>query len=62
VVSFAQVTLKPIFKPNRPFRAITEGAALGSSYGAASAVAAATHKPPLLVLVVGKPRAPTTSA
>jgi lipid A ethanolaminephosphotransferase len=50
VVSFAQVTLKPIFKPNRPFRAITEGA-LGSSYGAASAVAAATHKPPLLVLV-----------
>lgn len=54
VVSFAQVTLKPIFKPNRPFRAITEGTALGSSYGAASAVAAATHKPPLLVLVVGE--------
>lgn len=52
VVSFTQVTLKPLFKPNRPFRAITEGAALGSTY-AAGAVAG-THKPPLLVLVVGE--------
>lgn len=51
VVSFTQVTLKPLFKPNRPFRAITEGAALGGTYAAA---AAGTHKPPLLVLVVGE--------
>lgn len=51
VVSFAQVTLKPLFKPNRPFRAITEGAVLGGTYAAA---AASTHKPPLLVLVVGE--------
>ena len=54
VVSFLQVTLKPIFKPNRPFRPITDGAALGATYSAASAATAAAHKPPLLVLVVGE--------
>ena len=52
VVSFTEVTLKPIIKPKRPFRGITEGAALGASYAATAG--AAVHKPPLLVLVVGE--------
>jgi lipid A ethanolaminephosphotransferase len=51
VVSLAQTTLKPLFKPHRPFQNITEGAALGGTYTAA---VAGTHKPPLLVLVVGE--------
>lgn len=52
VVSLVSVTLKPLFQANRPFRAITEGAVLGSTYAAAAVAAPA--KPPLLVLVVGE--------
>jgi lipid A ethanolaminephosphotransferase len=52
VVAFADVTLKPWFRPHRPFRSISEGAALGSSYGPTSGATAS--KPPLLVLVVGE--------
>ena len=60
VSSVANVTLKPLFKPQRPFQRITEGALLGSSYGTspvrAMSTAATTtgHKPPLLVLIVGE--------
>jgi len=51
VVSWANVTLKPIFKPKKPFQPVIEGATLGASY---AAQAAGQHKPPLLVLVVGE--------
>lgn len=59
VTSVANVTLKPLFKPQRAFQHITAGAALGSSYSAnplraMSTHAVAGHKPPLLVLVVGE--------
>ena len=51
VVSWANVTLKPVFKPKKPFQPVTAGAALGASY---AAQAAGQIKPPLLVLVVGE--------
>ncbi len=51
VVSWANVTLKPIFKPKKPFQPVTAGTTLGASY---TAQAAGRHKPPLLVLVVGE--------
>lgn len=59
VTSVANVTLKPLFKPKRAFQRITEGAALGGSYGTPqmhgmSTARAARHKPPLMVLIVGE--------
>lgn len=51
VVSWANVTLKPILKPKKPFQPVTAGAALGASY---AAQAAGQIKPPLLILVVGE--------
>jgi lipid A ethanolaminephosphotransferase len=67
IVALADVTLKPLFIPARPFVSILGGARLGSTYGAAlaaggpapvlpvsTASGAAAHKPPLLVLVVGE--------
>lgn len=51
IVSWTEVVLKPIVKPNKPFQPIHAGAALGASYGAQ---AAGQLKPPLLVLVVGE--------
>ncbi|WP_349630301.1 sulfatase-like hydrolase/transferase [Acidovorax sp. CCYZU-2555] len=67
IVALADVTLKPLLMPARPFVSILGGAGLGASYGAAQAtggpasiqpaslaVGTSTHKPPLLVLVVGE--------
>lgn len=67
IVALADVTLKPLLMPARPFVSILGGAGLGASYGAAQAtggpassqpasmaVGSSTHKPPLLVLVVGE--------
>ena len=62
IVALADVTLKPLLMPARPFVSILGGAALGPSYGAGAARAlpvalsegAAARKPPLLVLVVGE--------
>lgn len=69
IVALADVTLKPMLMPARPFVSILAGAALGASYGpvlasgpveparslpVAFAPGAGTHKPPLLVLVVGE--------
>lgn len=54
VVALSQVTLKPLFKTQRAFRTISEGATLGMSYGSGGHAAAAARKPPLLVLVVGE--------
>ena len=58
IVSFSNATLKPLFKRPRPFQRISEGVALGSTYGGGSALAAAApgtaRKPPLLVLIVGE--------
>ena len=51
VVSWSNVTLKPILKPKKPFQPVIEGAALGATY---RAQAAGQVKPPLLVLVVGE--------
>ena len=42
VVSWANVTLKPVFKPKKPFQPVTAGAAQGASY-AAQAAACATR-------------------
>lgn len=47
VLSFADVTLKPLFKRPRPFISIAAGAQLGASYGMAA-------RPLLLALVVGE--------
>lgn len=59
VVSVGNVTLKPLFKTQRPFQQISDDAALGSSYAAGpirptAAGAGTARKPPLLVLVVGE--------
>lgn len=67
IVALADVTLKPLLIPARPFVSILGGAGLGATYGAALAAGgpapvlpvsttsgAAAHKPPLLVLVVGE--------
>lgn len=58
IVSFSDVTLKPLFKHKRPFQRISDDATLGSSYRAANILHASTaasgHKPPLLVLIVGE--------
>ena len=65
IVALADVTLKPLLMPARPFVSILGGAGLGASYGPVLAsgsatpahgvpVVAAAHKPPLLVLVVGE--------
>ncbi len=59
VTSVSNVTIKPLFKPQRPFQRISEDAALGASYAAhplqpTAASAAPARKPPLLVLVVGE--------
>lgn len=48
ITSWANVVLKPIVKPPKPFVAINDGAVLGASY------AKAGSKPPLLILVVGE--------
>lgn len=59
IVSFTNVTIKPLFKHPLPFQPISQDAQLGSSYGGAamqavSTGAGAAHKPPLLVLIVGE--------
>ncbi|MET1114568.1 MAG: sulfatase-like hydrolase/transferase [Comamonas sp.] len=62
IVALADVTLKPLLMPARPFVSILGGAALGPSYGAQPAPGlpaalppgVAARKPPLLVLVVGE--------
>lgn len=59
IVSVSNVTLKPLFKTKRPFQRISDGAVLGASYASAPlhpviAGTSPTHKPPLLVLIVGE--------
>ena len=59
IVSFANVTIKPLFKHPLAFQKISQDAHLGSSYGGmpmqpVSTGSTTAHKPPLLVLIVGE--------
>lgn len=58
IVSFANVTIKPLFKRKLEFQRIGQDAKLGDSYhhviASAHATSSTSHKPPLLVLIVGE--------